>query len=67
MNKILSILSTICGLIALGLYMVAGTNEFATSLSMEVIVPLAIGAVIGIISIFKTFKLALLGQYLANL
>lgn len=59
--------STVCGLIALIVYLAAGTNDFATTLSPKVIVPFAIGLVLGVFSIFKTFKLALLGQYVVYL
>lgn len=61
------IASTVCGLVALLVYLFAGTNDFATSLSPEVIVPLALGFAIGVFSVFKTFKLALLGQYVVFL
>jgi len=61
------IVSTVCGLVALITYLVAGTNQFAPELSSAVIVPFAIGVALGIVSIFKTFKLALLGEYLAFL
>ena len=59
--------SLVCGLITFTVYLAAGTNNFATSHSPTVIVPLAIGILIGAFSMVKTFKLALLCQYLAYL
>lgn len=59
--------SVLCGLIALIVYAAAGTNNFAPTLSASVIVPLVIGTVIGIFSMVKTYKLALLAQYVVYL
>ena len=72
MNKIIGILkersvayfiaaaSVICGLVAFIVYLAAGTNNFVTTHSPTVIVPLVLGMVMGVFSLVKTFKLVLL-------
>lgn len=59
--------SVLCGIIALIVYCAAGTNNFAPQLSVSVIVPLVLATVLGIFSLVKTFKLALLAQYVIYL
>ena len=59
--------SVICGLVAFIVYLAAGTNNFVTTHSPTVIVPLVLGMVMGVFSLVKTFKLVLLAQYLAYL
>ena len=63
----IAIVSAICALVALITYLAAGTNQFAPELKTDVIIPLSIGLALGIFSMIKTFKLALLGEYLLYL
>lgn len=63
----LAFASVVCGFVALIVYAAAGTNNFAPTLSASVIAPLAIGTAIGIFSMVKTYKLALLAQYVVYL
>lgn len=59
--------ATLFGLIGFIVYLAAGTNEFAPSLSASVIVPLAIALLIGLFTAVKTFKLCMLVQYVLYL
>ena len=63
----IEIAALVSGVVALVVYLLDGTNNFAPTLSLAVIVPLCIGTAMGIFSLFKTFKLVLLGQYIAYL
>ena len=57
--------SVICGLVAFIVYLAAGTNNFVTTHSPTVIVPLVLGMVMGVFSLVKTFKLVLLAYLYA--
>lgn len=54
-------------LIALAAYALTGRNEFTTTLSMKVIVPLGIAAVVELISLFKGLQLLEYAAYLCGL
>ena len=44
----IALAAVICGVVAFIVYLAAGTNNFVTSLSPSVIVPMAIGIVVGV-------------------
>ena len=61
----IALAAVICGVVAFIVYLAAGTNSFVTSLSPSVIVPMAIGIVVGVAMLVRTYKLGLLAAYLA--